>query len=166
MLPEKHQGFKIVRLEALPGHPMTEKEPADNPIGGVKRDDDFGREGIKGAPHDRSLRRVGVGKIRPADQVGMELKPADKRIALAVFDVVGFGQTTQPGAQAKAIALPDFRKNSYPSHAGRIGHIFHDAAEERLDVIEAAEHPGEAQKRHRRLRGAQAAAQPVARVRR
>src|SRR5205823_10311173 len=107
-------------------HAVTEENPSDDSASGMQRHDHFRGEGIKSATHDCPLRRIGVRQVWPVDQMSVEFEPTHERIALPVLEFVSFRQTTQARAKAVAIALPDLGKNSYPSHAGRVGHIFED----------------------------------------
>src|SRR5437870_3501825 len=107
---------------------MAEKEPADNLAAGVERDDNLGAESIERATQERPLiLRGDVSEIGTRNKVPVQLEPADQWIALAVLDLVSFGQATQPGTQAIAIALANARENPNASHASGIGHSFNNA---------------------------------------
>ncbi len=147
---QEHQVLEVVIIERLPGEAVAKKEPADDPAARVQRHNHFGAESIEGAPHHCALRGIRrVGEIAPADQVGVKFEPAHQRIALAVFDLVGFRKAAQARAQPIAIALPDARKNSDAGNTRRIGHALDQVGEQRFHVIESAEDAREAQQRHR-----------------
>ena len=126
---QQHQILEILVIETLAREPMTEKEPADNAPARVQRDDDFRAEGIKRATQQGTLCLLGLSEMAPANQMGVELKPAHQRIALAVFHLRGFRETAQAGTQAIMLALPHPRKESDAGHAGGIGHSFHHRGE-------------------------------------
>src|SRR5207302_2557018 len=129
---------------------MAEKQPADNFAARVKGDDNFSAKGIKRTTQERPLiLRGDVGEVGARNEVPMQFEPADQWIALVILDLVSFWQTAQPGTQAIAIALPNARKNSNPSHAGCVCHCFNDAGKQSFDLIQASEDTRETQQRQR-----------------
>src|ERR1044071_8124765 len=107
MLAEGHQSLEIARFKTFARDAMTEKDPADDSAPGVKGDNDFRGEGVEGAAHDRALGRLHVRDVRARDEVGVQFEPADQRVALAAFYIVGLGQAAQSCPQPVAVALPD-----------------------------------------------------------
>ena len=149
MLGEHHQPFEIVVVESLASDAMAKKKPADNAAPGVHRNDYFRAKGIQSASHQDALGVFHLGQVGAGDQVGVKLEPAHERVSLAVFDLVGFRQTTQAGAKPVAIALSYLGKNAYPADAGGISNTLDHAGEEGFDVVESAENSRETHKWHR-----------------
>ena len=71
----------------------------------------------------------------------------DSMMCLPSSEATGYMASLSP--QAEAVALPDFGKNSYPSHTGRVSHTFDEVSQQGFDVIETPEHAGKTQKRER-----------------
>jgi hypothetical protein len=60
---------------------------------------------VERSPEKLALRMVLVlPEICPVNEVRVHLKPSQQRITLVVFQIVGFGQTTEAGAQPKHFA--------------------------------------------------------------
>jgi hypothetical protein len=80
--------------------------------------------------------------------VSVKFEPAHEGVALAVFGVVRFRETTQPGAEPITVALADLGKNPDATYAGRIRDAFHDVTQKSFDIVETPEDAREAQQRH------------------
>jgi hypothetical protein len=130
VLREQHQVLEVWVIEPLPSHAMADEQPPNDAAASVQRDNDFRSECIERAAHQRAVRLLCVRQPAARDEMRVQLEPTDQRVTFAVFDVVCLRQTTQPRAQAIAIALPDAREDADPRDARRIGNAFDDVGEQ------------------------------------
>src|SRR5437868_4526162 len=118
---------------------MAEKQPSDDSPSSIKRNDDFRSEIIQGTAQQQALAAIaGFVKGCPTDQVSVTLKPADQRIALAIFNFRCFRQAAKAGSKTVAAALADPGENSDPCHSRRIRNCLHNSVEKRFNVGEPA----------------------------
>ena len=105
VIAEDHERLEALVIEGLAGLAMTEEKPAADLVARVQRDDHFGADSIERAPEQFSLRLISsLREMRAADEVRVQLKPTNERIAFAVFKIVCLRQTTQAGSQPIALA--------------------------------------------------------------
>ena len=58
------------------------------------------------------------------NQMRVQFKPAQQRIALVVFQLMRFGQTTQAGPQPKRSSRVVAAEHPHSRHPHRIGQVF------------------------------------------
>ena len=96
VLGQDHQALEILVIKPLSGEPMAKKQPPNDAPASIKRNDHFRAKIVECPPQSRTLIPVGgVGQIGPADQMGMQFKPAHQRIALPELDLMRLRQTPQ-----------------------------------------------------------------------
>ena len=109
-----------------------QKRSADDLTAGVQGHDDFGCERIESAPHQVTLRGIGLREIRPANQMGCSSTSARAHRAPRIRSRRFPAGSAAPRAAGKIACLILEKMPTRPLQG--IGHAFHDAGEQRLDI--------------------------------
>src|SRR4051812_6365360 len=110
---------------------MAKEQPPDDASASIEGSDHLSAEGVQRPPEDRSLSSVtGRRQVSAIDQVGVKLEPADKGIAISIFQFLGFRKAAQSRPKAVNVALADLRKNSYPGDASGVRHAFNHTGQQ------------------------------------
>jgi hypothetical protein len=115
--------FEIAIVEHLTGYSMPKEDPSDDLSAGVKWRNGFRAEHIEGTAHNGALSWIlGLMEIGARNQMSIDLKPANQRVPLLKYKLIGFGETVNPAAEAVRFTFAALRKDSQPTDTGGFGY--------------------------------------------
>src|SRR5438552_14594672 len=83
--------------------------------------------------------------------MSVEFQPANKLIALAIFEIGSFRKTTQSGAELIATTWSGSEKNAYASDSSCISDAFDHAGQQGIGLVKTAKDSRESQQWHCRF---------------
>src|ERR1700736_5189542 len=105
LLSNRREIFQIWIGEPLAGQAMAKKQPTDDVTARIKWGHHFGAKTVESAPKNRALPPFAdITEIGTIDEMGVQLEPANERIALSKLQFLGLRQATQTGAEPITIA--------------------------------------------------------------